>query len=368
MRKRTLLLVVSIVGALAVVSVAFASKPPPKPKHGKGLGHAHHHMYAWHDVTTGTTAHFRGLSALSANKVWVSGYSASGGVVMRTLDRGATWQDVSPAGQPATLQFRDIEAFSANRAVILSSGTGPDSRIYRTTDGGQTWTLVFQNNEPNAFYDCMTFFNKKVGLAVSDPPDGLKFRVIKTTDGGQTWNVVDPAGMPDALPGEFAFAASGQCLTSNHGHTAWLGSGGSAQARVFTSRNRGRTWTVSTTPLNSGPSTGINALAFKSQRQGLAVGGDFAAPTASPNNFAKTRNGGATWDLLTGAPAEYRSGATWLNGNTALAVGLSGSDFSRNGGRTWTRFDEGSLDTVDCANPNACWASGANGRVAYLTR
>ena len=91
-------------------------------------------------------------------------------------------------------------------------------------------------------------------------------------------------------------------------------------------------------------------------------------PTASPNNFAKTRNGGGTWDLLTGAPAEYRSGATWLNGNTALAVGLSGSDFSRNGGRTWTRFDDGSLDTVDCANPNACWASGANGRVAYLTR
>jgi hypothetical protein len=120
--------------------------------------------------------------------------------------------------------------------------------------------------------------------------------------------------------------------------------------------------------LNSGPTTGINALAFKSQRQGLAVGGDFAAPTASPNNFAKTRNGGATWDLLTGAPAEYRSGATWLKGNTALAVGLSGSDFSRNGGRTWTRFDDGSLDTVDCANPNACWASGANGRVAYLTR
>jgi len=51
-----------------------------------------------------------------------------------------------------------------------------------------------------------------------------------------------------------------------------------------------------------------------------------------------------------------------------LAVGLSGSDFSKNGGRTWTRFDDGSLDTVDCANPNACWASGANGRVAYLTR
>src|SRR5881396_840734 len=366
MPRRTTLLVASLVGALALVSVAFASKPLPKPKHGKGQGPTHHHAYAWQDVTTGSTAHFRGLAAISANTAWVSGYSVTGGVVLRTLDRGATWQNVGPAGQPSTLQFRDIEAFGANKAVILSAGTGTDSRIYRTADGGQTWTLVFQNNDPHAFYDCMTFFNRKVGLAVSDPPDGMHFRIIKTTDGGQTWTVTDPAGMPQALPGEFAFAASGQCLTSNHGHTAWLGSGG-AQARVFTSRNRGRTWTVSATPMNSGPSAGIFALAFKSQRHGLAVGGDFNLPAASPNNFAKTRNGGASWSLITGAPAEYRSGATWVNGHTAIAVGPSGSDYSKNSG-TWTRFDNGSLDTVDCARPTACWASGANGRVAYLTR
>ena len=150
MRRRTILLVASLVGALALVSVAFASKPPkpPKPNHG----HGHHHMFAWHDVATGTTAHFRGLAAVSANKAWVSGYTATGGVVFRTLDRGATWQDVSPAGTPPTLQFRDIEAFDANHAVVMSSGTGPDSQIYRTADGGQTWTLVFQNMEPNAFY------------------------------------------------------------------------------------------------------------------------------------------------------------------------------------------------------------------------
>ena len=365
MRRRTILLVASLVGALALVSVAFASKPPPKPKHGNGQGH--HHMYAWHDVASGSTANLRGSAAVSANKAWVSGH-ATGGAVFRTLDRGATWQAVSPPGTSDAPVPRHRGVRRQPRRRHLDREPARTRQIYRTADGGQTWTLVFQNTEPNAFYDCMTFFNRKVGLAVSDPPDGLKFRIIKTTDGGQTWNVVDPAGMPPALPGEFAFAASGQCLTSNHGRSAWFGSGGSAQARVFTSRNRGRTWTVSATPLNSGPTAGINALAFRSQQHGLAVGGDFALPTNSPNNFAKTRNGGRTWELLTGAPAEYRSGATWVNGNTALAVGLSGSDFSRNGGRTWTRFDDGSLDTVDCANPNACWASGANGRVAYLTR
>jgi photosystem II stability/assembly factor-like uncharacterized protein len=362
MPRRTILLVLSLVVALGLTGAALSKGKPGKPPH-KPKGPTHH-TFAWHDVASGSTASLRGISAVSANVVWASG---SAGTVLRTLDRGATWQAVGPPGTD-TLQFRDIEAFGPNKALILSIGNGTDSRIYRTTDGGQTWTLVFENTDPNAFYDCMTFFNKKVGLALSDPPDGLKFRVIKTTDGGQTWNVVDPAGMPDALAGEFAFAASGQCITSNHGRRAWFGSGGSAQARVFTSRNRGRTWTVSATPLNSGPSAGINALAFRSQQHGLAVGGDFAVPDNSPNNFAATRNGGGSWDLLTGAPPEYRSGAAWVNGNTAIAVGLTGSDVTRNKGRTWTGFDDGSLHTVDCANPNACWASGANGRVAYLTR
>ena len=362
MPRRTILLVVALVVALGLTGAALSKGKPGKPPH-KPKGPAHH-TYAWHDVASGSTASLRGISAVSANVVWASG---SVGTVLRTLDRGATWQSVGPPGTDA-LQFRDIEAFGPNKALILSIGNGTDSRIYRTTDGGQTWTLVFENTDPNAFYDCMTFFNKKVGLALSDPPDGLKFRIIKTTDGGQTWNVVDPAGMPDALAGEFAFAASGQCITSNHGRRAWFGSGGSAQARVFTSRNRGRTWTVSATPLNSGPSAGINALAFRSQQHGLAVGGDFAVPDNSPNNFAATRNGGGSWDLLTGAPPEYRSGAAWVNGNTAIAVGLTGSDVTRNKGRTWTGFDDGSLHTIDCANPNACWASGANGRVAYLTR
>jgi len=367
--RRTFLIVLSLVGALAIVGIALGAKPvkPGKkpPKHARP---AAPHSYAWHDVTTGSTASFRGVSAVSRNVAWVSGAAASGGVVLRTLDRGATWQDVSPAGAPPTLQFRDIESFGANKAVALSAGTGSDSRIYRTTDGGQTWTLVFENADPNAFYDCMTFFDRKRGLALSDPPDGMKFRILKTTDGGRTWNVVDPAGMPPALAGEFAFAASGQCITSNHGHTAWFGTGGTAEARVFTSQNRGRTWTVSTTPMASGPTSGVFALAFRSQRHGLAVGGDFNLPTASPNNFAATRNGGTTWTLLTAAPPEYREGAAWVNGHTAIAVGPSGSDFSRNGGRTWQNFDTGNLHTVDCAKPNACWAAGANGRAAYLTR
>src|SRR5215204_661706 len=182
MRRRSMLLVASLVGALAVAGLAFGAKPPPKPKKPKSSPSSPH-AFSWHDTPTGSTASLRGLSAVSRDVAWASG---SVGTVLRTTDRGATWQSVGPPGT-STLQFRDVEAFGPNTALILSIGEGTDSRIYRTTDGGQTWTLVFQNTEPTAFYDCMTFFNKKVGLALSDPPDGVKFRIIKTTDGGVTW-------------------------------------------------------------------------------------------------------------------------------------------------------------------------------------
>jgi len=287
--------------------------------------------------------------------------------VLRTTNGGATWQQVGPPGTQ-TLQFRDIEAFDADHAVIMSLGDNPtDFRIYVTSNGGQTWALTFVNQEPTAFYDCMTFFDSRRGLALSDPPDGIHFRVIATDDGGLTWHVTG-AQMPQALPGEFAFAASGQCITSDHGRRAWFGTGGAAEARVFRSDDGGASWTVASTPIASGPTAGIFALAFRGQQHGLAVGGDFLAETNSPDNFARTSDGGASWSLLPAAPAEYRSGATWLDGHTVLSVGPSGSDVSTDSGVTWERFDDGSLDTVDCASPNACWAAGANGRVAYLVR
>ena len=346
MTKRIALLV----ALFGVVGVSLASAAP--------------HGYAWHDTPTGSSARLRGLSAVSSTTAWASG---SLGTVLRTTDRGATWQSVGPPGT-ATLQFRDIEAFDANHAVIQSIGDNPtDFRIYVTTNGGQSWTLTFVNQEPTAFYDCMTFFDARRGLAVSDPPDGQHFRVIATDDGGLHWHVTG-LQMPTALPGEFAFAASGQCITTDHGRRAWFGTGGGAQARVFRSDDGGASWTVAPTSMNSGPTAGIFALAFRGQQHGLAVGGDFLLETASPDNFARTSDGGASWNLLGGAPSEYRSGASWLNGNTALVVGPSGSDVSTDAGTTWQRFDDGSLDTVDCANPNACWASGANGRVAFLER
>ena len=330
------------------------------------------HNYAWQLTPTPTdpTTRFRGVSAVSERTAWVSGWTAPGGNlegrVLRTTDKGASWQSVGPPGAQG-LQFRDIEAFDADTAVIMSVGDTPDSfRIYRTQNGGRTWSLAFVNQEPTAFYDCMTFFDKHRGLALSDPING-RFRILATSDGGRSWRIV-AAQMPPALPGEFAFAASGQCITTAGGRDVWFATGGAAIARVFHSEDRGLTWTVANTPVRSGPSAGIFALAFRDPKHGLAAGGDFLAPTASPDAHALTRDAGRTWTLATGAPDEYRSGAHWVTGRSAIIVGPSGSDASYDAGRTWQRFDNGSFDTIDCAGGHACWAAGEQGRVAYLTR
>jgi photosystem II stability/assembly factor-like uncharacterized protein len=331
---------------------------------------AGNHGYAWQltpTPTDPTITRLRGVSAVSESVAWASGWQGNAGLVLRTTNKGVSWQSVGPPGVQG-LQFRDVEAFDADTAVIMSiSLSTPDLfRIYRTENGGQTWTLVFQNAEPTAFYDCMAFFDKHRGLALSDPING-RFRILATNDGGRTWQIVN-ADMPPALPGEFAFAASGQCITTAGGRDAWFGTGGDVVARVFHSSDLGGSWTVANTPIRSTASGGISALAFRDPLHGLAVGGDFDPTAPSLDTVALTNDGGATWQLNQNAPDELRSGAHWVTGTDAIIVGPSGSDASFDQGMTWQRFDDGSFDTVDCAGGYACWAAGQQGRVAYLVR
>jgi photosystem II stability/assembly factor-like uncharacterized protein len=349
---------------------------------------------SWRDVPTGSTARLRGLAPLSRRTAWVSG---SAGTVLRTIDGGRRWQDVSPP-DAAGMELRDVEAFDARHAVVLSVGAGTDPRVYRTSDGGRTWQRTFTNADPAAFYDCLAFWDRRNGIALSDPVNG-RFRVLRTDDAGRSWSVVDPAGMPTARPGEFAFAASGTCVVTAGRSDAWIASGGGATSRVYRSRDRGRTWSVTSTPVSSTPAGGIFSLAVRGRRDLVAVGGDFTDPTVGTDASARSRDAGRSW-TAGGALGGYRSGAAWLperhghgygsgrgnghanghaNGHgtrhgtgagpgSVVAVGPTGTDLSRDGGRTWRTVDTGSLDSVECTRHGACWASGERGRVAVLQR
>jgi photosystem II stability/assembly factor-like uncharacterized protein len=323
----------------------------------------HERPLSWTLLPTGSTSHFRGLSPVSREVAWISGYD---GLVLRTVDGGRHWIDASPA-DASTLQFRDISAFDAQQAVALAAGSGTDSRLYQTADGGRSWKLAYENTDPAAFFDCMSFYDSRHGLVVSDPVDG-KFRILSTRDGGRSWKVLPNAGMPPALTGEAGFAASGECLTTS-GPDAWFASGGGSAARIFHSRDGGLSWSVKNSPLISSPSAGVFGLAFRGSSLGIAVGGDFSDPTAASKVSAVSyRNG--PWLTPRTEPSGYRSGVTFVprTSATALAVGLDGSDVSLDGGRDWRTFDTGQFDTVSCAGDGSCWASGDLGRVAVLDR
>jgi photosystem II stability/assembly factor-like uncharacterized protein len=331
-----------------------------------GLGASVTNVFGqWEVQASGTSASFRGLSVVDDRIAWASG---TRGTVVRTADGGATWRVMSVPGADS-LDFRDIAAFDARRAYVLSIGNGSASRIYKTVDGGVTWTLQFTNPDTAAFYDCFDFWSSERGLALSDPVTG-RFRVIGTSDGGATWTQLPPARIPPALVGEAAFAASGTCLVVGRPDNVWIASGGGAEARVYRSATGGINWQAAPTPVQSGPgSRGVFSLAFVDQRRGIVVGGDYQAPTDATGNIALTDDGGVTWRAPSGRPSGYRSGVAYVpgsDGRLIVAVGTSGSDYSADGGETWTPIDTLGFNTVAFAprSGSAGWAVGPAGRIA----
>ncbi|HEX5970555.1 MAG TPA: YCF48-related protein [Gemmatimonadaceae bacterium] len=321
----------------------------------------------WHTVSSPTEVELRGLSVVSPRVVWASGMR---GTVLRTTDGGRDWvRDTIPGA--SALDFRAIAATSNDVAHALS--IGDSSRIYRTTDGGRTWSLRFVSTRKGSFFDAIQFWDAKHGIAMSDPVDG-RFLIIATDDGGDTWHEMPASGMPAALPGEGGFAASGTCLIIGGDHDAWLVSGGASVARIFHTADRGRTWTVQDTPLRAGVSSaGIFSVTFRDARHGAIAGGDYQQPALRGRNLAVTSDGGATWTLADSAssPAGYRSAVAFLpksNGRTLIAVGLTGTDVSHDGGATWSPVDPVAYNSVAFAADGSGWAVGPKGRIARWAR
>ena len=318
----------------------------------------------WTSQSSGTTVELRGLSVLSPATVWASGQR---GTVIRTTDGGAHWNTYTVPGAES-LDLRAIEATSTTTAFAMS--IGDSSRIFRTTDGGRSWSLRLILTRKGTFLDAIRFWDARHGIAMSDPVDGYFYLVI-TNDGGETWQEIPTDRMPPALPNEGAFAASGSCLTVRGKSDVWFVTGGAASARVFHSIDRGRTWTVSDSPLRAGAAPrGSFSVAFRDARNGIVAGGDYEKPALGGKNIALTRDGGATWTLVDSAtsPKGYRSAVAFVPGFAGrhlLAVGTSGSDRSVDGGATWMPIDSTGYNSVQAAS-GAAFVVGAKGRVARL--
>ena len=317
---------------------------------------------SWEEQSSGAKASLRGLCVVGRGVAWASG---AGGAVLRTTD-GATWES-RPIPGADELDFRDVEAFDADSALVLSAGA--PTRMYRTDDGGASWRLVYENTDERAFFDALDFWGERRGLAFSDPVDG-RLLVIATTDGGRNWRALGTDRMPPALDGEAGFAASGTCLATFGATDAWIGLGGTAGSRVFRTNDAGASWSVAATPIRSGePSTGVFSIAFLDELRGAVVGGDYARPEEDGACAAFTLDGGASWSPAEPGPGGYRSCVAVVpraNERLLVAVGPGGTDVSPDGGRTWTRAAEEGFHAIAAGPDGSAWAVGSEGRIARL--
>ncbi len=279
-----------------------------------------------------TTESLRGVSAVLRQIAWASG---THGTFLRTLDGGQTWTPGQVPGAES-LDFRGVVALSSQKAFLMSSGPGEQSRIYHTSDGGKHWELQFTNTNPKGFFDSIAFWDSTHGIVVGDPiPDEagkLKFEVLLTED-GKTWKPIPGSRLPEAKEGEGAFAASNTCIAilpnarwnvdpfaraqtaSNTGSpidsNIWFATGGKV-ARVFHSGDRGDTWQVVDTPILQGrDSTGIFSIAFRDNLDGVIAGGDYKHPNDDGPNLAFTHDGGKTWELSNIHPQAFFSAVAY---------------------------------------------------------
>lgn len=308
---------------------------------------------SWITQVSGTDVTLRGVSAVSEKVAWASGQK---GTFLRTLDGGATWR-AGKLPDASDLDFRDVQAFDAKTAFLLSAGPGLASRIYKTVDGGERWTLQMTNPDKDGFWDCFSFWDETHGIVVGDPVDG-RFTVMTTKDGSR-W--IRQKG-PQALPMEGAFAASGTCVSTRGTREAWFATGGPGGARAFHSTDGGETWTVSKTPVrNDSSNAGVFSVAFADGGRGVAVGGDYSKPSDGTSSGAITNDAGKTWSPI--ALPGYRSVVAYSPSlKLWIAAGTSGSDVSVDG-KEWKSIGAAAINAVSFAGSTG-WAVGPAGYIS----
>jgi hypothetical protein len=325
----------------------------------------------WTMQQTHTTAGLRGIHNIGRGVVWASGTQ---GTVLHTTDDGQTWHTCAVPDGAGKLDFRGVQAFDANTAIVMSSGTGDLSRLYKTMDACRSWRLVFKNPDADGFWDALQFTSPAFGALIGDQVHG-HFPAFFSTDAGETWRQFDPKASATADKNQSFFAASNtSLLVDSAKDRLYMITGGGTTSLIridgyFTTMPK-----ISQTHLNlaSGATAGGFSLALRMDGANLimmAVGGDFKAPERRTGTAALFIDG--KWRAPDTLPNGYRSAVAYYTAGKAwITVGPNGTDISTDDGRNWRPLKPAAKETpgVD-QNWNALslpFVAGPNGRIAKL--
>lgn len=322
----------------------------------------------WEMENSNTTADLRGIDNVGGGVAWASG---TNGTVIRTEDGGYVWQNCAVPPGAEKLDFRGIQAFDANTAVVMSSGKGDLSRLYKTADGCHSWKLIFTNPDKNGFWDALLLnrFDRD-GELLGDPVSG-RFSLWRTEDRGTTWRRDLSRGL-DSLKDEGAFAASNSALFLNETFATGLVTGGPFGPRVLVSENKD--FTARSLPMRGGSqSTGAFSIEARDWCCWVAVGGDYVKPDDQVGTASYTTDKGKTWKAAQTMPHGYRSSVAYdASSKTWITVGPNGTDASTDDGKNWRALKPDSA-RHEAADADRSWNAlslpfvvGPKGRVGKL--
>jgi photosystem II stability/assembly factor-like uncharacterized protein len=318
-----------------------------------------------------TAAGLRGIHNVGGGVVWASGTQ---GTVLHTTDDGQTWQTCTVPQGAEKLDFRGIQAFDATTAIVMSSGAGGLSRLYKTTDACRTWKLVFTNPDTDGFWDALQFSSRAFGALIGDQVRG-HFPMFFSADAGDTWQKFDPKAPATVDKNQSFFAASNTSLLVDATRDQlYMITGGGTTSLIAIDGYLTTLPKLSHTHLNlaSGGTAGGFSLASRVVGSDLvlvAVGGDYKAPDQA-RGTATYRIGGL-WRAPDTLPHGYRSAvAYYVPAKAWIAVGPNGTDISTDDGRNWHALKPTAEESPDAdKNWNALslpFVVGPNGRIGKL--
>ncbi|MGZ3528469.1 MAG: VPS10 domain-containing protein [Vulcanimicrobiaceae bacterium] len=302
----------------------------------------------------------------------------AGNGMYKSTDGGKTWRHI---GLDDTVQIGKIivDPKDANVAYVAALGHqyGPNAErgVFKTTDGGQTWTKVLYKDEntgaidlsmspsdPNVLFAAL-WQTRRPPWNVYPPSSGPGSGLYKTSDGGKTWAHVSGHGFPEQ-PRRIGIAIS----PANANRVYALVD--TKEGGVYRSDDGGATWTHT-----------------DGEQRIWQRGWYFGGITADPKNADiayvmdtstyRTTDGGKTFDAIKGAPGGDDYHTLWIDPTDSDRM-ILGSDqgviISVDGAKTWSSWynqPTGQMYHVSVDDRFPYWIYGAqqdSGGVAIVSR
>jgi len=303
----------------------------------------------WTSQATGFDVASRGLSEIKivdANTVWAVAYD---GLVTtnniqeftRTTNGGSLWTAGTIDVGNNALSISNITPVNGTTAWVGAyDSTAGQGGVFKTTDGGTTWQEQNASayNNSASWFNVVHFFDANVGITMGDPIGaGLgEYEMYRTTDGGTTWTALAAAALPNPLSGEYGYNGGYFAI----GDTMWFTTN---KGRIFRTNDRGVTLTAFQSPLTDfGSATDSGSLKFSTASNGCIL-----RTQGTTYTFYTTTNGGQTWSAGTPFSGTRRILSYIPGTNTIVATSAAapvGTSVSTDNGTSWTDLEPAGID------------------------